>query len=98
MAKAKNWTHLPQVQFVSVSWSPPQKGLLRMEDNSRRQNSVLDQHKGRFSIRVCRFMGWLEKSGEWRMAVHLYDHHWRTKRMCKGRFTLGCQSSYRMSI
>jgi putative SOS response-associated peptidase YedK len=38
-----------------------------MEESSRRQNSVLDQHEGRFAIRLCRLWeGWKDPAnGEW---------------------------------
>ena len=43
-----------------------------------------NRHEGRFSFRVRRVMGRMERSGQRRMAAHLHDNHWRTKRVCAG--------------
>src|SRR5580704_15729290 len=56
-----------------------------MQESSRRQDSLLNQHEGRCSIRVRWFMGRLERSGEQRMAAYLLDHHGRAERVCGGR-------------
>ena len=62
----------------------PERRFLRMEKSRRRKDPILDQHEGRFTIRVRRVMGRLERSRERRMAAHLHDHHRRTKRVCAG--------------
>jgi SOS response associated peptidase (SRAP) len=38
--------------------------LLRVEESSRRKNSVLSRDEGRFAVRVCRVVGGVERSDD----------------------------------
>ena len=49
------------------------------EESSQRKNSVLDQHEGRFSVRLGWLVGRVEGPCDRRMAACVYNHHGRAE-------------------